>query len=136
MKISIKMSIRTKFEMEFLFETTISKLYEYISTDYGLAKWFANKVEVQENENIFRWEWDDIIVHTTLIKKVKNKSMRFRIIENENEEEYFELLIDKNAITDDIALVITDFANADEVDDYKLLWTGQAKELSYLLEDE
>ena len=136
MKINIKMNIRTKFEMEFPFETTISKLYEYISTDYGLAKWFANKVEVQENEDIFRWEWDDIIVHTTLIKKVKNKSMRFRIIENENEEEYFELLIDKNAITDDIALVITDFANADEVDDYKLLWTVQAKELGYLLGDE
>ena len=101
-----------------------------------MAKWFAKKVEAQEDEDIFRWEWDDIIVHTTLIKKVKNKSMRFRIIENENEEEYFELLIDKNAITDDIALVITDFANADEVDDYKLLWTLQAKELGYLLGDE
>ena len=136
MKINITMNIRTKFEMEFPFETTISKLYEYISTDYGLAKWFAKKVEAQEDEDIFRWEWDDIIVHTTLIKKVKNKSMRFRIIENENEEEYFELLIDKNAITDDIALVITDFANADEVDDYKLLWTLQAKELGYLLGDE
>ena len=74
MKINITMNIRTKFEMEFPFETTISKLYEYISTDYGLAKWFAKKVEAQEDEDIFRWEWDDIIVHTTLIKKVKNKS--------------------------------------------------------------
>jgi len=128
--------MRTKFEMEFPLNTSVDKLYEYISKDYRLAQWFAKKVTAQENDQIFRWEWEDITVHSQLEQKIKNKFVRFRIIENKHHNEYFELKIEKNQITDDVALIITDFADKNEVEDFKLLWKAQAKDLALLIENE
>ena len=124
---------RIKFVMEFQLETTISELYENISTEYGLEKWFANKVFLDDH-NIYRFEWNEITVHAKVVGQKKNSYIRFSILEN-SIDEFFELKIIKNEITEDISLEITDYAFENEVDDYKMLWTQQAKYLKELIEE-
>jgi hypothetical protein len=43
---------------------------------------------------------------------------------------YFELRIHEDALTGNITLIVTDFADADDVEDAKLLWEEQVKMLS------
>ena len=124
---------RVKFVMEFQLETTLSELYENISTGYNLEKWFANKVYLDDH-NIYRFEWDEITVHAKIVGQKKNDYIRFSILEN-SADEYFELKIIKNEITEDISLEITDFALEKEVDDYKMLWSQQARYLKELIEE-
>lgn len=127
--------MRVLFEMEFPLEAPATRIYEYISNDYGLAKWFANKVEANEEGTVYRCEWDEITVHAKIIKQKKNKYIRFQMQENP-ENEIFEIRIVQNDVTEDYALIIKDYAEENEVEDYKMLWNSQVKDLAYLLEQE
>ncbi len=55
--------------------------------------------------------------------------IRFRWLDDENEREYFELKMTNNELTNDFVLEITDFAEADEVDDLRELWESQVDTL-------
>jgi len=61
------------------------------------------------------------------MKKV-NEYVRFQWID-EDDDTYFEFRITKDELTGDVALVITDFADTDEIEDSKDLWDSQVSEL-------
>ena len=125
---------RVKYELEFPFNCSAQKLYEYISTSHGLLRWFANDVTEDDNGK-FKFTWDDIQVHGVIDKKKRNKFIRFHIEENP-EGEYFELRIESNEITKDNALIITDFSLINEKQDYIDLWNYQIKILQDLINEE
>ena len=129
MKMAVKM--RIKYVLEFSVEASVTELYEKISTEYGLEKWFANKVALIDDET-YLFEWDEISVHAKVSDIKKNSFIRFKILEN-SDSEYLELRILRNEVTDDISLEITDFANEDEVEDYKMLFRNQVSDLKHLI---
>ena len=106
MKTAVKM--RIKYVLEFSIEASVYEPYEKISTEYGLEKWFANRVVLTENET-YLFEWDEISVHAIVSEQKKNRFIRFKILEN-SDNEYLELRILKNEVTEDISLEITDCA--------------------------
>lgn len=63
-----------------------------------------------------------------IIGKKSNQFIRFHW-EEEEEETYFELRIQIDEITNDVALMVTDFAEDDEVEEAKMLWDNQIKDL-------
>jgi len=42
---------------------------------------------------------------------------------------YFEFRIQVDDLTNDVSLIVTDFAEEDEIDDAKMYWENQIKEL-------
>ena len=54
-----------------------------------------------------------------------NAVVRFRWDDAEEEDEYFEFNIHVEPLTGDVALIITDFADEDEVNDTIELWNKQ-----------
>ena len=46
---------------------------------------------------------------------------------------YFELKINEDALTANVTLVVTDFAEAEEVEDAKMLWEEQVRMLGLYL---
>ena len=127
------MKMRIKYVLEFSIEASVTELYEKISTEYGLEQWFANSVEFEDDET-YLFEWDEISVHAKVADYKKNSFIRFKILEN-NSNEYLELRILKNEVTEDISLEITDFANEDEVEDYKMLFRNQVLALKGLIRE-
>lgn len=125
---------RVQFQLEFPIECSQTKLYEYISTAFGLSQWFANTVTEDDN-GLFTWEWDDIKATALVEKKKRNRFIKFRVQEN-HPIEFFLMEIIVNEITKDIALVITDYADKNEVDDYKELWSFQVEQLQNLIAEE
>jgi hypothetical protein len=55
------------------------------------------------------------------------------IDEEEGESYYFEMRIQVDEITKDVSLMITDFAEEDEVDEAKMLWDNQISSLKQVL---
>ena len=76
--------------------------------------------------------WDGSGQIAKIVSKKDNKFIRFHW-EDEDEETYFEMKIQIDEITNDVALIVTDFSEDDEVEEAKMLWDNQIKDLFQIL---
>ena len=65
-------------------------------------------------------------------KKKSDEFIKFTWSENEDDS-FFEMRIIVDEITKDVSLFITDFAEEDEIDEAKMLWTNQVSDLKQVL---
>ena len=59
--------------------------------------------------------------------------VKFKWIDEEDDNNYFEFRIRQDELTGDVALIITDFAEDDEKEDSVDLWDSQISELKHAL---
>jgi uncharacterized protein YndB with AHSA1/START domain len=123
-------SNRKKIRMEFEVKASPALLYNYISTPSGLSGWFADDVDLYNNQFKFKWDKDEQIAE--VVKKSPNKYIKFHWV-NSEPEEYFEFEIIQDELTDDVALVITDFVDAADENNATQLWDSQVHELKMSL---
>ena len=115
-----------KYELEFPFNTSSNLIYKRISTPSGLSEWFADDVFIKQDK--FTFVWDGYEQVAFLVESKKNERVMFRWDEDEDDT-YFEFLIRESSLSGENALIITDFAEADEKEDAMLLWEKQVSKL-------
>jgi uncharacterized protein YndB with AHSA1/START domain len=125
------MTEKVKYELEFVVRSSASLLYKYMATPSGLSEWFADNVN--SRGEVFTFIWDDSEEKAKLITKKRDKFIKFKWLEDEDSDTYFEFRIEIDAITKDVALIITDFADEDEVEESQLLWESQVNQLHGLI---
>ncbi|TLP79588.1 START-like domain-containing protein [Maribacter sp. ACAM166] len=124
------MSDKIKFEIEFVIQSSPQMLYQYLATPSGLSEWFADNVNLRGE--MFTFIWDGAEEEAKLLKRKTDEFVRFAWEEAEDNS-YFEMKIIVDEITKDVSLFITDFAEDDEVDESKMLWTNQVSDLKQVL---
>ncbi|PCJ94995.1 MAG: hypothetical protein COA50_11550 [Flavobacteriaceae bacterium] len=124
------MNEKIKFEIEFVIQSSPQLLYQYISTPSGLSEWFADNVN--SRGEIFSFIWDGSEEDAKLLKKKNDEFVKFSWEENEDDD-FFEMKIIVDEITKDVSLFITDFADEDELEESKMLWTNQISDLKHVL---
>jgi hypothetical protein len=112
-----------KFELEYVLNTSVKILYPRLSSPSGLSDWFADNVDV--NGEIYTFHWESSEQQAKLIFKRRDKAIRFSWLDEEDENCYFEFKIKVDELTNEVALIISDFAEEDEVEDSKNLWDKQ-----------
>ncbi|MDD3771565.1 MAG: START-like domain-containing protein [Weeksellaceae bacterium] len=122
---------KEKFQSEFVINASPSLLYNYISNPSGLSEWFADNVNSRGEKYTFIWDGDE--QSAFLIRSKQDTYVRFQWEEDEDTKYFFELTIVEDDLTGDVALVVTDFAESDEIDDAKLLWESQIDDLKKIL---
>jgi hypothetical protein len=122
---------KEKYQLEFDIKCSHKILFNRISTAGGLNEWFADNVNVQGK--IFSFEWGGTIQEAEMINRKDLKFARFHWLDDEDEKSYFEFKINIDELTGDTALIVTDFAEPDEVEDSKELWETQISELKHIL---
>ena len=120
------MSDKVKFDIEFPIHSSPAFLYQYLSTPDGLAEWFADNVN--SRSDIFTFIWDDSEEDARRVSYKTNERIRYKW-EAEEDDTYFEFRIEVDAITKDVSLMVTAFADADEVEESKMFWENQISEL-------
>lgn len=124
--------IKVKYELEIPIRASQSMLYQYISSPSNLQEWFADKVN--SRGKIFSFFWEGAEEKAELITKKSNERIRFKWLESEDDESYFEILIQVDPLTKDVSLIVTDFADdEDEVEEAKQLWENQIEELKHTI---
>lgn len=109
--------------MEYIFSSSVKVLFSRLSTAAGLSEWFADDVIQKDGKFIFIWNGTE---HPAILVDQKNNVfIRFRWEDNENPEEYFQFSIQVHPLTEDVALLITDFTDTEDEADTIGLWNKQ-----------
>ena len=127
------MSEKTKYELEFVVQSSPQLLYQYISTPSGLSEWFADNVN--SRGELFTFIWDDSEEEAKLLSRKSGERVKFRWTEDEEEgnDYFFELRIQVDEITKDVSLMITDYSEEDEIPESKMLWDNMISNLKQVL---
>jgi uncharacterized protein YndB with AHSA1/START domain len=124
--------MKLKFELEYTLNCSQKVLFSRLSTPEGLSEWFADNVNV--DGDMFTFIWNNSESRARLSAMKENKLVRFEWDNDDDEEEnYFEFRINIDELTGDLALLITDFADADEKEDSIYLWDSQINDLKRVL---
>jgi len=125
------MKDKIKFEMEFPIQASPSLLYQYISTPSGLSEWYAD--DVNSRGELFTFIWDGSEEEAKLLSKKNGERVKFRWEVDDETPYYFEIRIQVDEITKDVSIMITDFADEDEIEEGKMLWDNMMSELKQVL---
>ena len=121
------MSNKIKFEIEFPIQASSHMLFQYFSQASSLDEWFADNVN--SRGEIYTFIWGDTQEQAKLIKYETEEFMRYQWLEDEGADAYFEFRIQVDDLTQDVSLIVTDFAEEDEIEDTKLFWKNQINQL-------
>lgn len=125
------MGDRQKFTLEFPVRCSPTIMWEYISSPAGLQEWFADKANVFDGIYSFTWS-GGAPEKASLVEFEEFEYIRFQWL-NSDPEEYFEFRIHRTEISYQTVLLITDFANKEDIKDQTQLWKYQVKDLFHRL---
>ena len=114
------MQFSRQYTLEFPISSSIKVLYKRLSTPSGLSEWFANDVNIK----------NDSEQSAKLVSKKDNKFVKFKWLDSENSDDFFEFRIVVDDMTSDVSILITDFADDQEdFEEARLLWETQIDNL-------
>lgn len=122
---------KEKYQLEFPIHASPAMLYQYFATPSGLGEWFADNVN--SRGEIYTFIWDGSEEQAKLLASKVEDRAKFQWVEEDDENAYFEFKIQVDALTKDVSLIITDFAEEDEIDEAKMLWENQVAELKHII---
>lgn len=120
------MAKRIPYTLEYTVRSSPGILYEFLSTTSGLQEWFADMVK--QRDGIYSFNWNGSVEKAKVVDKNQDEFIRFHWMDTP-ENEYFEFRIRKSEVTSETVLLITDFAEKNEVHDESQLWDTQLKDL-------
>ena len=113
------MTTKEKFTLEYLFDArSFRVLWNSVSTPLGLQEWFADQVELEKDAYLFTW--NGVTEKADVLFMRPKSAIRFRWQDDDDDKHhYFEFKIANHEMTNQLSLVVSDFADADELEDSK-----------------
>lgn len=127
------MDLKIRYELEFPINSSPALLYQYISTPSGLSEWFSDNVNSRGEHYTFIW--DDSEEKARVTAKKTNERIKFKWLDDNGADTDYslELKIVEDEITKDVSLVVSDFAEEDDIKEATLLWENQISDLKHVI---
>ena len=125
---------KEKFQIEYPINSSKGVLFNCMSTPSGLSEWFCDDVNIKKDVHTFIWDGSEEVAR--LVTKKKDEYVKFKWMETEeddNDGTYFELRIRVDEMTGERAIIVTDFAEKDDIEDARELWVAQLDRLRRVL---
>ena len=120
-----------KYTLEYVVNCSPSILYEFLTTPSGLCEWFADDVNIRDNQYSFIWDGGEQIAD--ILEATPNKVLKLKW-NDRNDGSYFQFSIETDDLTNDVSLMITDFSeNEAEKKSSQMLWDTQIQKLLHVL---
>lgn len=118
---------RVKIDLEFIFRASPAIIYTFITTSECLVRWYCEEVDITNETFTFYWSGSSEVAY--LIDDIEEERVRMKWEDADDPDEYLEFRMYKSDITNETILEITDFCDADEVQEISDLWATQMVEL-------
>lgn len=117
------------FMAEYEFKASRKMLYPYLNTASGLAQWFADDANIDEDQ-YYAFLWNDEEHKARLSAQRLNRFVKFEFLENgnlhsSNEKEplpFIEMRLDENDLTGTVFLNVTDSATTEDEEEFREIW--------------
>ena len=107
-------------------------IWSLISSAHGLEKWIADSVKREDDVFTFRWgeEWGHHEIRSArIVCENKLESIRMRWENEEDEDAYWQIGMEKSDITNDYILTVTDFAEDEDIESLRDIWDSNVEQL-------
>ena len=121
------MITKLKFEMEFPIQASQHMLYQYFGSPSGLSEWFADNVN--SRGEIYTFIWNGSEEQAKVLQERPGEKIKFKWLSDGEDKTFFEFRIEVDEITKDVSLIVTDFAEEDDIEESKMFWENQIDEL-------
>ena len=108
---------KNKFIGEYDFRASKKMLYPYISTASGLSQWFADDVNINNEDKVYTIIWDGDENKAKMVSSRANHHVKFEFLDTETDEEdsnFVEMKLDVNELTQELFMRVTDFSDMDD----------------------
>lgn len=126
-----KKPLKERVTMEFEVRSAPNVLYDLISTPSGFSEWYCDDVDVRGDQYTFKWGNDEEAA--TMIGRKVPEVIRFHRNDDTDEAAFYEFRIRIDAMTNEVALIVTDHAWPNEVEETRSLWESQIASLLRVL---
>jgi len=127
---------KTKFVGEYQINASQKMLFPYISTASGLAQWFADDVNINEDK-VYSFEWDGEEFKAIKSSHKINHHVRFEFLpvteEDEDDRSYIEVKLDVNDLTQSVFIKITDYSALDDMEEQYDVWENTVLSLKEII---
>jgi uncharacterized protein YndB with AHSA1/START domain len=104
---------KEKFIGEYPINASKKMLFPYFSTASGLAQWFADDVNINEDK-VFTFVWDGEENKARLVSSRTNSHVRFEFLDEDEDPAYVEFKLDMNELTQEVFIRVTDYSDIDQ----------------------
>ena len=116
---------KTKFLREYSINASPRLLYPYLSTPAGLARWFAEDVNVLSNQ-VYNFIWDKEDHFAEIASQRANRSVRFVFLDENKlpvpDADYVDFTIETSELTGEQFLRVTDYTADHDEEEMEELW--------------
>ncbi len=124
---------KSKFHTEFEINASKKMLYPYIYTASGLAQWFAEDVNINEDK-IYNFIWEEEDHPYRMAAHRTNSFVKFESTEEDGEDpNYFELRLEMNELTQSVFLRVVDYSENDDEEELQDLWESMVFNLKEIV---
>lgn len=114
----------TKAEFVGEYEMRASKkmLYPFISSASGLSQWFADDVNINNEDKVLTIIWDGDENKAKIISSRINHHVKFEFLDEDSDDpNTLEFVLDVNELTNTVFIRVSDYSDMD-IDEAKDLW--------------
>ncbi|MFY0608479.1 MAG: ATPase [Cyclobacteriaceae bacterium] len=122
---------KEKFVGEYPINASKKMLFPYMSSPSGLAQWFADDVNINEDK-VFTFYWDGEENKAKMTSIRTNSHVKFEFIDEEDDDpNYVEFKLEMNELTQEVFIRVTDYSDIDheEADDLYGSLINELKEI-------
>jgi uncharacterized protein YndB with AHSA1/START domain len=118
---------KTKFTHEYEINASKKMLYPYFTTPSGLAQWFADDVDIDE-DSIFNFKWEGEDHKAKMVSHRTNSFAKFIFLKTDKSEDddpdWVEFKIDLNEMTQTTFIRIHEYSDFDDKEEQAEVWEG------------
>ncbi|MCZ2100292.1 MAG: ATPase [Chitinophagales bacterium] len=122
-------SKRVRVDLEYIFRASPTILYNFVTTNTCLVRWYCDDVDITNDVYTFYWPGSHERAH--MIDDIEDERVRFEWEDAEDENEYMEFRMYKSDVTNETILEIIDFCDDDEVDEIRDVWNQLVDKLKH-----
>jgi uncharacterized protein YndB with AHSA1/START domain len=124
---------KNQFVGEFEFNASKKMLFPYFSTASGLAQWFADDVNINNEDKVYTFIWDGEETKAKLTSNRTNHHVRFDVVEEDDDDpNFFEFKVEMNELTQSVYVRITDYSEMEDEEAHEL-WESLTHDLKEIV---